>query len=253
MSERYPGVEIAAEVLPTPQVVRAVVDGRADHGVARTPTPSEGVRLRTVRLERRGVLVPAGHPLAADAEVELSAVAEYPILAHPRSANPAHHDLVVDLFRRDGLEPRLVERPVAFDPTQRLIREGRAIGLAGASSVEGMGAGLCWVPLAEPAARLEVQLVLRDGEPSSPVADRFERVAVAVAAAAGWLDAPRAIITGDAAYVADLNIANGVPSGYWVDLPDAMAALRRIVADSEGIVLPMHDRTVRERYSDGIR
>lgn len=69
-----------------------------------------------------------------------------------------------------------------------------------------------------------------------------------------YLDTPqgRAIITGDAAYDAELNVANGVPSGYWVDLPDAMAALRRIAADSEGIVLPMHDRSVHERYAHGI-
>lgn len=33
-------------------------------------------------------------------------------------------------------------------------------------------------------------------------------------------------------------------AGDWVDLPDAMAALRRIAADSEGIVLPMHDRAL---------
>jgi DNA-binding transcriptional LysR family regulator len=191
MSERYPGVEITAEVLPTPEVVRAVLDGRVGVGVARTPTPIEGVRLRMVRLERQGVLVPAGHPLAAHAEVELSGVAEHPILAHPRAANPAHHDLLIDLFRQEGLEPQFIERPVAFDPTQRLIREGRAIGLVGASSVAAIADGLRWVPLAEPAPRLEVQLVLRDGE-SSPVADRFERVAVAVAAAAGWLDASHA-------------------------------------------------------------
>ena len=30
------------------------------------------------------------------------------------------------------------------------------------------------------------------------------------------------------------------------------AALRRIAADSEGIVLPMHDRSVHERYVDGV-
>ena len=69
-----------------------------------------------------------------------------------------------------------------------------------------------------------------------------------------YVDTPqgRAIITGDAAYVADLNVATGVPPGYWVDLPDTMAALRRIAADSEGIVLPMHDRSVHERYVDGV-
>jgi glyoxylase-like metal-dependent hydrolase (beta-lactamase superfamily II) len=62
----------------------------------------------------------------------------------------------------------------------------------------------------------------------------------------------RAIITGDAAYVADLNVTLGVPSGYWVDLADTMAGLRRIAADSEGIVLPMHDASVHERYGAGL-
>jgi N-acyl homoserine lactone hydrolase len=69
-----------------------------------------------------------------------------------------------------------------------------------------------------------------------------------------YVDTPqgRAIITGDAAYVADLNVGAQVPSGYWVDLPDTLAALRRIAADSQGIVLPMHDRTVFERHPQGI-
>jgi DNA-binding transcriptional LysR family regulator len=189
LRERYPGIEVAAEVLPTPEIVRAVLDGRVDVGVARTPVPADGVRLRTVRVERQGVLVPADHPLASRPEVDLAAVAEHPVLMHPRAANPAHHDLLLDLFRRAGLEPRLVERPIAFDPTQRPIREGGAIGLVGASSVAGIAEGLRWVPLADPAPRLDVQLVLRDGEPS-PVADRFERVTIAFAATAGWLEAP---------------------------------------------------------------
>jgi glyoxylase-like metal-dependent hydrolase (beta-lactamase superfamily II) len=69
-----------------------------------------------------------------------------------------------------------------------------------------------------------------------------------------YVDTPqgRAIITGDAAYVADLNVGAQVPSGYWVDLPDAMAALRRIAADSQGVVLPMHDRSVYDRYPQGV-
>lgn len=60
-------------------------------------------------------------------------------------------------------------------------------------------------------------------------------------------DAGRAIITGDAAYIADVNLTHQVPPGYWVNLPLAMRALRRIASDSEGIVLPMHDRSVLER------
>jgi DNA-binding transcriptional LysR family regulator len=188
LRERHPGIEIAAEMLPTPEVVRAVRDGRVEVGVGRSPAPIEGVRLRTVRLEPLGVLVPVDHPLAAHARVELSAVAEHPILMHPRAANPDQFDLVKALFGRAGLAPRFVEREVAFDPTQRMIREGRAIGLAGASSADGVVGGLRWIPLGDSTLRLVMALVLRAGEPS-PVADRFERVAVATAARLGWLAA----------------------------------------------------------------
>jgi LysR family transcriptional regulator, benzoate and cis,cis-muconate-responsive activator of ben and cat genes len=185
--DRYPGIEITADVLPTPDIVPAVRDGRIDVGVARMPQAADGVRLRTVRLEPLGALVPADHPFARRRDVELAAIAEHPILMHPRSANPSQFDFVRALFSRSGLKPRFVERPVAFDPTQSMIRAGRAIGLIGASSADGNATGLRWVPLANSEARLVMQLVVREGD-ISPAADRFERVAVATAAAAGWLD-----------------------------------------------------------------
>jgi DNA-binding transcriptional LysR family regulator len=187
--ERYPAIEISAEPLPGAEIARAVRDGRADVGVARTPQAIAGVRLRTVRLEPQGALVPADHPLARRTAVELAELAEHPILLHARAANSTHHELVVDAFRRAGLAPRFVEPPVAFDPSHRLIRAGDAIGLVGVSAADGLAEGLRWIPLVDPAPRLPVQLVLREGEPS-PAADRFERVAVATAAAAGWLDGP---------------------------------------------------------------
>lgn len=187
--ERYPGVEVSAEVMPTPDIVRAVRDGRIDVGLARTPSTGQDVRLRTVRLEPLGALVPDDHPLAAFPAVTLAAVAEHPILMHPRSANPGQYDFVSELFTRSRLTPRFVERPVAFDPTQRMIREGRAIGLVGISSMDGLAAGLRWVPLAERGAHIAIDLVLRARD-LAPTADRFERLAVATAAAKGWLHSP---------------------------------------------------------------
>jgi len=185
--DRYPGIEISAEVLPTPDIVRAVRDGRIDVGVARMPEARDGVRLRTLRVEPLGAVVPADHPLAARGDVDLATIAGHPILMHPRAANPAQFDFVHALFDRSGLAPRLVERPVAFDPTQSMIRAGQAIGLAGASSADGLAAGLRWIPVADPDARVVMALLFREGD-LSPTADRFERVAVATAAAAGWLE-----------------------------------------------------------------
>jgi DNA-binding transcriptional LysR family regulator len=184
--ERYPGVEVTAEVMATPDIVRAVREGQIDVGIARTPSTGQDVRLRTVRVEPLGVLVREDHSLAVQSEVTLAAVAEHPILMHARSANPEQYDFLTALFTRAGLTPRLVARPIAFDPTNRMIRDGRAIGLVGISSMDGLAAGLRWVPLAEPDAQIAIQLVLRDRD-LSPAADRFERLAVATAASNGWL------------------------------------------------------------------
>jgi LysR family transcriptional regulator, benzoate and cis,cis-muconate-responsive activator of ben and cat genes len=184
--ERYPGVEVTAEVMATPDIVRAVREGRVDVGIARTPSGGDDVRLRTVRVEPLGVLVREEHPLAGRSKVTLADVAEHPILMHDRTANPGQYDLLTALFTRAGLTPRLVARPVAFDPTNRVIREGRAIGLVGISSMDGLAAGLRWVPLAESDAQVAIHLVLRERD-LSPAADRFERLAVATAATNGWL------------------------------------------------------------------
>ncbi|MER5462932.1 MULTISPECIES: LysR family transcriptional regulator [unclassified Streptomyces] len=186
LHRHHPDIEVSAEMLRTPDIGPAVLEGRADVGIARTPEPAGGVRVRPLRWERRGILVAAGHPLAAAAPgVHPAAIAAFPVLAHPREANPAHYDELVELFRRAGVRPRLVERPVAFDPTQRVLRDAETVALVGEASADGLSPWLRWLPLAEPHDRLLVALVLPD--PAPPSAERFERVALEAAAEAGWL------------------------------------------------------------------
>jgi DNA-binding transcriptional LysR family regulator len=188
----HPDLRIDTTTSSTRDVVRAVAAGELDVGLARSPEPIAGVRLRTVRVERQGALVHTSHPLADRATLSLAEVAEHPIVLHARELNPGHHDAVTGLFAAAGLEPRLVNRPVAFDPSQAVVRSGRALGLVGASARGSLAGDLRWIALEEPQARLLIQLVLA-AEGAPPVAERFERVAVASAARAGWLDEAPAI------------------------------------------------------------
>ncbi len=61
-----------------------------------------------------------------------------------------------------------------------------------------------------------------------------------------------AIITGDAAYIAAINVKQQVPFGYYINLEDVMAGLRRIARDGKH-VLPTHDAEVYKLYPEGIR
>jgi LysR family transcriptional regulator, benzoate and cis,cis-muconate-responsive activator of ben and cat genes len=186
LRDQYPDIEVAAEVLPTPAITQAVLDHRVDVGLARTPVHAEGIRLRTVRVERQGVLVRTDHPLARRHEVSLAEVAEFPLILHARAANPGHYDLVIEMFRTIGTEPKIFRQPISFDPGQRAILEGRAIGLVGASSELSLVENLCWVPLADPAPRLDIALVIAQGRPQ-PLVQNFEEVAIRSATKAGWL------------------------------------------------------------------
>jgi DNA-binding transcriptional LysR family regulator len=185
LHDTYPQITVTTEVLPTPNVLLAVRDGRADVGIARAPAPMEGARLQALRDDPLGVLVAAEHPLAARPTVELSAVADYPLVLHPRSANASHYDFIVDLFVSRGLQPSLVERDITFDLSQRCVTNGAASSLVGRSSTVGLPGNVSWVPLAD-AITVAVTLVLPTGEQPATV-KRFLQVARAHAAAHDWL------------------------------------------------------------------
>lgn len=185
LHKTHPGVTTTTEVLPTPAVLLAVRDGRADAGLAREPAPLEGVHLQVLRRDALGVLVCTGHPLAAHAAPDLAAVAAHPLVLHPRSANPAHHDFVLRLFADRGLSPQLLERDIAFDFRHEFIVDGVASALIGCSTAQGLPTGLVWRPLSE-SITVTTMLVLPQVD-RSPTARRFQQLAAGHATDHGWL------------------------------------------------------------------
>ena len=185
LHQAYPRIAVTTDVLPTPKVLRAVRDARADAGIARAPAPMEGTRLQPLRHDQIGVLVATDHPLAHKPAVELGDVADYPVVLHPRTANPSHHDFITDLFTSRALHPTMVERDITFDLSQRFITDGAATTLIGHSSAQNLPSNLCWIPLADPIT-VTVTLVLAANEPPATV-KRFHQVARTHAAAHGWL------------------------------------------------------------------
>lgn len=182
----HDGIVVTSDLMPTSQILRAVKDGHADVGVARTPERQAGVRLVPLRRDPAGILVAASHPLAAADTVALRRVAEHPVELGPRVANPAYHDFVRDLFGSRDLQPTFIERDIAFDLSRPFITDGTAVALVGRSTVTNLPQDLRWIALDEPIT-IMVGLVLPAGEPSATAA-RFEQVARAHATGHHWLD-----------------------------------------------------------------
>lgn len=160
---RNPELDVVARMRPTPDVSRDVAAGEADAGVTRAGQPLAGTRRLVLRRERRGIIVPKGHPLHRRRQVRLSDAARYPVILHARESNPGHHDEVLALFSAAGLRPEYVEPAVSFDLGQNVIRSGRAIGLAGESAAAALPAGTRWIPVVDPDTAVTVYLVLPSG------------------------------------------------------------------------------------------
>lgn len=184
MHDAFPRIAITTEVAPTPAVLLAVRDGRADAGITRSPAPLDGVRLSPLRRDELGVLVAADHPLATRTAVDLGEVAEYPVLLHPREANPAHHDFIIGVFASRGLQPSLIQRDIAFDLSQSFIIGGSASTIIGRSTALEVRDSMRWIPLDD--GETEIVALVLPVAPSA-TARRFEQTAHAYAAEHGWL------------------------------------------------------------------
>jgi len=107
-----PDARITIDLLPsTSDVVRAVLDGASDAGVAKSRHP------RLARLPLRPpaefvLLVPEGHRFARRDEVGIHELDGEPLLLVDRDQDPEQHDQIVRFYERLGVRPRFRRRHV---------------------------------------------------------------------------------------------------------------------------------------------
>ncbi|MFJ8827912.1 LysR family transcriptional regulator [Streptomyces sp. NPDC102467] len=188
LTEAHPDIGTGTRLLPTAEILAGVADGTLDAGLVRCPPPTPQLVRTLVRLEPQGVLMAAGHPLAAGARVEADALADETVLVHSRGDNPGHYDAITGIFDRAGISPRLRERQLSFDAAHMPVAQGAAVSVVGESALPGLPAGLVWRPLT-PAAAIEIHLLTRGGT-GRPATARLLQVASRTARTHGWLRSP---------------------------------------------------------------
>ncbi|MFC8448311.1 LysR substrate-binding domain-containing protein [Kitasatospora sp. NPDC057223] len=190
----YPALDALAETLPQLRVrlhragqaarLAAVRSGELDAALARTVRSAPGLELLPLWTEPLVVALPAGHPLAALAELRLADLAGLPLRLARRDSNPAFHDLITTALRDagvewlpgpefTGLQETLLDLPGAaaswtvFYPVGALPQARR----------------VAFRPLAGPAAT--TSLAVRPGPPSVAVRGLLDALATAGAGVVG--------------------------------------------------------------------
>jgi len=105
---RYPDVQLQPEQSNTAELVQALINGEIDAAFVHTPigTAPELVCLPLID-EPMLLALPAQHPLAGEARVSLSMLADDTFILLPREISPGLYDRLIAAFQQAGFTPKL--------------------------------------------------------------------------------------------------------------------------------------------------
>jgi FAD/FMN-containing dehydrogenase len=135
--------QTGADRLSIGGAVSANVHGR----VLTRPPLVDDLVAETVLSEPVAAVLPAGHPLAARAELELAELAGEPWVLTTRSSWPPWHRSYDEDFARAGFAPRIVERGTSVQHLLALVAAGVGVTRLALSSRSLRGGGVVFVPL----------------------------------------------------------------------------------------------------------
>ena len=160
---RYPDVEIILREMSTGAQLNALRSGETDVGFLRLPADTHDLVATTVREERMALMVPDSHPLAARAEVPLTALAGEALIVFPAAPRPSWADTVIAACRQAGFDPRVVQEAMESATVVSLVAAEIGVALV----PEGLSVlsrpGVVCRPVAPPAPTTRLAVVHRDG------------------------------------------------------------------------------------------
>ena len=132
--EAYEHVELhLRNVLTRDQVVQ-LQDHTLDVGFLRVPLPTPPeIKTRVVHREPFVLLLPASHPLAANADLTLADCAGVDWVMYTRKMAPGFHDQILTMLHNHGLTPHIVQEASEMYTLISLVASGMGFAIAPAS------------------------------------------------------------------------------------------------------------------------
>jgi len=175
--ELNPGIAFTMREATTQEQVNALEQGEADIGFMRTPgTTTPHLRMERLLSERICVALPAGHPLAAKAGIDLALLRDEAFVASPRTLGKGFHDQLIGLCQTAGFVPDIVQHGRQMQTLIALVAAGVGIALLPASLATETREDVVFRPLqveaAEDVSRLELFMAWNETR-TSAIRDRL--------------------------------------------------------------------------------
>jgi len=179
---RHPGIRLELTESPTAAQLAALQAGELACGFFHPDAPTPGVRTHLLLRERNGLLLPAAHPLARRATLQLRQLAATPFVLFPRMHNSGFYDRILAAFASAGVTPRIAEEVWPRANGIGLVRAGLGATFMTPSEAQHLPPEIVFRRLRGPAP--ESRLVLGWRQPPDPEPALAAFLAVAAPAAA---------------------------------------------------------------------
>jgi DNA-binding transcriptional LysR family regulator len=170
-----PDVDVDIRQLDTAEQLTALQDRRLDVGFIRSAQPTPGLFVTPIAEDPLVAVLPADHPLAANARVPLEALAHEPFVLWPRQASVRFYDDVITACRHAGFSPRTRFESRGAETLLGLVAAGLGVSVQPEPYRNLARTGVAFRPLAAPAPTTTLQVSHRRGDPS-PVVQVFMAV-----------------------------------------------------------------------------
>ncbi|TFW16445.1 LysR family transcriptional regulator [Duganella callida] len=180
--QRYPGVRLTLQEMSTLGQIEALAGRELDLGLVRPPelTLPDAVTLTILRRDPLVMVLPDGHPLAAQDSIAISDLKGEPLVMYPESAGTGIHPQINRLCREAGFQPTIAMEAGEASTIIGLVAAGLGVSVLPSSFNIIQMRGVCYRPLADPQATTALYLARRK-DATSPLVAAF--VAVATEAA----------------------------------------------------------------------
>lgn len=161
-------VELSLAELTTVQQIQALKAGRIDMGFGRLRIDDPEVEQEVLFDEPIMAAVPCGHPLEGTTPT-LAELARYPLILFPAKPRPSMADIMLGMFRRQGLKVEVVQEANELQTALGLVASEIGISLVPEQVKRVRRDGVSFVYLADKSLTSPVICSRRRGEKPSPI------------------------------------------------------------------------------------
>jgi DNA-binding transcriptional LysR family regulator len=168
----YPQVSLSLHELATQRQLEGLERRTIDLGFIRPPEGQlpEGLEVQTLRKDPLMVILPIGHPLAAQDDIAMVELADAPFVMYPASAGTGIYPQIFRLCRAAGFVPHIAQEAGEASTIIGLVAAGCGVSVLPRAFERIAMDGVCYRPIRDADAITPLLLASRRFEPSPLVA-----------------------------------------------------------------------------------